>query len=182
MQRSEKAPRVVGNRKSSEEAVLNKLVAGYEALTRARETAMVISQDFPELKLEQWSLIRECTPPTWREDIMNRSDPADMKTCAEHLEKAFSQFFVPSPDHLDRHDIIVCHGNVIRYFVTKVLGVDTMSWLGMSIGNCSLTVVSIRSDGAMKLLSFNDMGHIPANLQTVTGWENEAKQLTIPVK
>jgi len=41
-------------------------------MTRARQTAMIINQDFPKLELQQSRLLRECTPPTWREDIMVR--------------------------------------------------------------------------------------------------------------
>jgi serine/threonine-protein phosphatase PGAM5 len=110
------------------------------SMTRARETAMVINEDFPELKLQQSTLIRECTPPTWRKDIMADETESDLNLCVENLEKAFEEFFIPSPDSKDRSDLLVCHGNVIRYFVTKVLNADTMSWLQMSIGNCSLTI------------------------------------------
>jgi serine/threonine-protein phosphatase PGAM5 len=151
------------------------------SMTRARETAMVINEDFPELKLQQSTLIRECTPPTWRKDIMADETESDLNLCVENLEKAFEEFFIPSPDSKDRSDLLVCHGNVIRYFVTKVLNVDTMSWLQMSIGNCSLTIVKIKADGSMKLVSFNDLGHIPSNMQTLTGEENKLKLLTLPV-
>ena len=136
-------------------------------MTRARETALVIGEEFPDLELQTSTLIRECTPTTWRQDIMAEEDPADVEACEQNLEKAYSVYFKPSPE-ADRHDLIVCHGNVIRYFVTKVLGVDTESWLRMSIGNCSLTVVVIKADGSMKLLSYGDVGHIPPNLQTRT--------------
>jgi hypothetical protein len=34
----------------------------------------------------------------------------------------------------------------------------------------------------MKLISYNDLGHIPLNMQTLTGGENESKSLTLPVK
>ncbi|MCG6950444.1 MAG: histidine phosphatase family protein [Acidobacteria bacterium] len=139
-------------------------------MTRARETALVIGQEFPDLELQSSRLIRECTPPTWRQDIMEHEEKADLEACTQQLEEAFPIYFAPSPD-ADRHDIVVCHGNVIRYFVTKVLGVDTESWLRMSIGNCSLTVVKIRADGAMKLLSFGDVGHLPPNLSTRTAPE-----------
>ena len=36
----------------------------------------------------------------------------------------------PSPDTEDRHDVLVAHGNVIRYFVTRALGVDTLARVG----------------------------------------------------
>jgi len=32
----------------------------------------------------------------------------------------------------------------------------------------------------MKLVSFNDMGHIPPNLRTVIGFENKSKELILP--
>jgi serine/threonine-protein phosphatase PGAM5 len=136
-------------------------------MTRARQTALVIGEEFPDLELQTSRLIRECTPPTWREDVMADETEADLQACTEQLEEAFPRYFEPSPD-ADRHDIVVCHGNVIRYFVTKVLDVDSMAWLGMSIGNCSLTVVTVNADGSMKLLSYGDVGHLPPNLTTRT--------------
>ena len=148
-------------------------------MTRARQTAMIINQEFSELELQQYRLIRECTPPTWRIDIMKREDPQELKNCMDSLEIAFKKFFIPSPDNEDRNDVIVCHGNVIRYFVTKVLNVNTLSWLQMSIGNCSLTIVRIKPDGTMKLDSFSDSGHIPLNMQTYTGGNNDIKKLKI---
>ncbi len=137
-------------------------------MTRARQTALVIGESFPGLELEQSTLLRECTPPTWRKDAVSDVDPVEMTECVDQLEKAYTEFFVPSPD-FERHDIVVCHGNVIRYFVTKALGVDTMAWLGMSIGNCSVTVIRVDPNGRMKLLMFGDVGHIPPNLQTGLG-------------
>jgi serine/threonine-protein phosphatase PGAM5 len=136
-------------------------------MTRARQTALVIGEEFPDLELQTSRLIRECTPPTWREDIMAEETAEDLRACTENLEEAFPLYFAPSPD-ADRHDIVVCHANVIRYFVTKVLNVDSMAWLGMSLGNCSLTVVVIKPDGSMKLLSYGDVGHLPPNLTTRT--------------
>jgi len=149
-------------------------------MTRARQTAMIINNEFPELTLKQDSLIAECTPPTWRKDVMAEADSLELVNCTENLERSFKKYFIPSPDENDRNDIIVCHGNVIRYFVTKVLNVDTMSWLQMSITNCSLTIIRIKPDGTMRLDAFSDYGHIPENMRTFTGGENELKELIIP--
>jgi len=149
-------------------------------MTRARETAMVINEDFPKLALIQDSLICECTPPSWRKDVVAGETESDLNKCVENLEKAFVEFFVPSPDSIDRNDIIVCHGNVIRYFVTKALKADPMSWLQMSITNCSLTIICVMPDGTMKLDTFSDYGHIPENMRTFTGGENETKELVVP--
>ncbi len=151
-------------------------------MTRARQTAMIINEDFPGLELKQSKQIRECTPPTWRDDIMADESETDLNVCVENLEKSFKEYFIPSQDEKDRHDLIVCHGNVIRYFVTKVLNVDTMAWLQMTIGNCSLTIIKIKPDGSTKLVSFNDLGHIPTNMQTLTGGENKSKSLKLPTE
>lgn len=139
-------------------------------MTRARETAQVLLEDLPGLEHRQSRLLRECTPPTRRQDIMAEETPEDLAACVEQLEAAWKEFMVPSPSG-DRHDLLVIHGNVTRYFVTKALGVDTEAWLEMSIGNCSLTEIHIAPDGSMKVLSFGDVGHIPPGLQTRTAPE-----------
>jgi serine/threonine-protein phosphatase PGAM5 len=146
-------------------------------LTRARETALVIRHELDGLEVIESRQLSECIPPTWREDVVADHDRAELVACQEQLEAAFAEFFVPS-EREARHEVVVCHGNVIRYFVTRVLGVDPLSWLGMSIGNCSLTVVRVNPDGTMKLLSFGDVGHLPPNLQT--GLESEDRILVVP--
>jgi serine/threonine-protein phosphatase PGAM5 len=151
-------------------------------MTRARQTAAIISSEFPGLELRQSPLIHECTPPTWRKDVMAAASAADKDGCVERIERFFREAFVPSPDANDRNDIVVCHGNVIRYLVTKVLRVDTLAWLQMSISNCSLTVVRIRGDGSMRLDAFGDYGHIPETMRTFTGGDDEPKALAVPAE
>jgi serine/threonine-protein phosphatase PGAM5 len=146
-------------------------------MARARQTAQVIGREFPGLELKQDPAICECTPPTWRQDVMAGESAEEMARCVKSIERFFTERFVPSPDALDRHDIVVCHGNVIRYLVAKVLRVDTLSWLQMSISNCSLTVVRVNPDGTMKLDAFADYGHIPENMRTFTGGDDPAKEL-----
>jgi len=169
--------RLVSNRLKSMKINFNSLISS--TMTRARQTAIVINGDFPELELQKEALIRECTPPTWRKDVMSGVDTSHREGCVKNLEQAFQKYFISSPDNKDRNDIIVCHGNVIRYFVTKVLKVDTMAWLQMSISNCSLTIFRILPDGTVKLDAFSDYGHIPENMRTFTGGNNESKKLLL---
>ncbi|MBZ0114733.1 MAG: histidine phosphatase family protein [Thermoanaerobaculia bacterium] len=146
-------------------------------MTRALETAKVIGDDLgmePEVSRN----LRECTPPTWREDIMKEEKPEDLAACEKQLDEAFAQFFQPAKG-AERHEIVSAHGNVIRSFLVRALGVDKESWLGMSIGNCSLTVIQVKPDGAMKVLAFSDVGHIPPNLQTRTS-PGEPRDLKVP--
>ena len=172
--------KLLGARLKSMQVSFTSLISS--TMTRARQTAIILNQEFPELNLVQDSIISECTPPAWQSDIKLTLDTIKANACVDNIEDAFKKYFIPSPDENDRNDIIVCHGNVIRYFVTKVLKVDPLSWLQMSITNCSLTIVRITPNGSMKLDAFSDYGHIPENLRTFTGGKNEEKELVVPVK
>lgn len=146
-------------------------------LTRARQTAAVMAPDFPGLEIAISPLLSECTPPTRRQDIMERTPPEELEACTAQLEEAFATFFVPAPDR-ERHDLLVCHGNVIRYFVTRALDVDPIAWLGMGVANCSITVIRVRPDGTCAVLAVGDKGHIPPNLQS--GLTRSVPELTVP--
>ena len=139
------------------------------SMNRARQTAELVATHFPDLDLKLFDDIRECTPATRRRDIMDRLAPGEAAACEAELDKAWARIFRPADAGQDEHDIVVCHGNVIRWFVTRVLAVDAQAWLQMSIANCSLTVVQVRADGSCKLISFADSGHLPWSMTTYPG-------------
>lgn len=145
--------------------------------TRARETAYVIHESFPSLSVEATPLLSECTPHTRRVDVMQGLEAGEAESCEAQLERAFATFFQPARG-AERHDILVCHGNVIRYLVMRALDVAPDAWLGMSVANCSLTVVRIGTDGAIKVLAVGDIGHVPPNLQT--GLDQHDRRLVVP--
>lgn len=137
-------------------------------LTRARETAAIIARSLPGLTPHLASELAECTPTTWRQDIAATLEAGEAEECLAQLEHAFARFFVPSPAG-DRHELLVCHGNVIRWLWCRSLGTEPAAWLGMAIANCSLTVIQIKPDGACKLYVFGDAAHLPIELQTFPG-------------
>jgi serine/threonine-protein phosphatase PGAM5 len=136
-------------------------------MTRARETAEIIGAAL-QLAPQPSTDLRECTPPTRRADIMAKLRPGEGDSCTAQIERAFAHYFTPSPD-ADTSEILVCHGNVIRYFVARALGLDPALWLRMTIANCSLTMIRVRADGTMQLVAFGDMGHLPPRVQTFPG-------------
>jgi len=138
-------------------------------MTRARETAEIIAPRFPELEIDLRDDIRECTPTTRRRDIMERQLPGDPEACEATLAAAWERLAVPATGDADEHEVVVCHGNVIRWFVCQALQVDPQAWLGMSIANCSLTIIQIRRDGSAKVICFADSGHIPYGMTTYPG-------------
>ena len=105
---------------------------------RARDTAATIAADFPGRRFEVDDDLAECTPPTRRAKVMEREKPADLAACKARLDRVFARYFQPAAGAA-KTDLLVCHGNVIRYLVTRALGVDTLAWLEMSVGNASIT-------------------------------------------
>jgi serine/threonine-protein phosphatase PGAM5 len=136
--------------------------------TRARETAAIISEALPGLTPRLAPDLAECTPTTRRRDIMADLAPGEAEACDARLERAFARFFVPSLAG-DRHELLVCHGNVIRWLWCRALGVEPAAWLGMAIANCSITVIQVKPDGTCKLYVFDDAAHLPVELQTYPG-------------
>jgi serine/threonine-protein phosphatase PGAM5 len=138
-------------------------------MNRARDTAGVIAQDFPGRHFDVLDDLAECTPPSRRD---TGDTQADMAACQAQLDRVFATWFKASADG-DRTDLFVCHGNVIRYLVTRALGVDTKAWLQMSIGHASVTKIRIGPDGSMQVIALGDVGHLPPNMLSGTSADPE---------
>lgn len=134
-------------------------------LTRAQETAKIIAAELPGVALETVPELAECTPPTRRKEAIAKEKPEDLAACAAKLDALFARLFVPAHGD-ERREILVCHGNVIRYLITRALGVDSEAWLEMSVAHASLTQIRVEPDGRFRVISIGDAGHIPPNLQT----------------
>ena len=52
------------------------------------------------------------------------------------LAAAWAKYMRATPE-ADTHDVLVCHGNVIRWFVSRALGPDTWRWSQMEIANAA---------------------------------------------
>lgn len=130
-------------------------------MTRARETAAIIGDSLPGREPRAAQDLSECTPPTEREDITQDHD-----LCRQRLDRAYAALFRPS-SRRDSTEVVVCHGNVIRYFVCKALGIEPSHWLRLAIQNCSISVLRVRADRIVQLVSFDDYGHLPPELVTV---------------
>lgn len=137
-------------------------------MQRARDTAASIGAAYPAQTFAVVDDLAECTPPTRRKEITAAETPELMAACKARLDRAFTRFF-ETPAAAGRTEVIVAHGNVIRYIVTRALGVDTQAWLEMSIGHASVTRIRIEADGRYKVIAVGDVGHMPSNLRTGAG-------------
>ena len=136
-------------------------------LTRARETADEIGAVLG-MRAGRDTLLEECTPRSTRSLPAGDPDSADAVACEARLATAWEKYFRPSPD-ADEHDLLVCHGNVIRWFVCRALGNDARRWILMDLANASLTIVAVRPDGTARLVMYSDVGHLPVSKQTWLG-------------
>jgi len=147
-------------------------------MQRARDTAAIIGQSFPESKFTVVDDLAECTPPTYDKKIMAGEKTVDMANCTAAINRVFAKYFTPSKEG-PRNEIFVCHGNVIRSLVVRALGVDPDSWLSMSVGHASITKIQIGADGRFKVIAVGDVGHLPPNLQTGASGDAD-RSLVIP--
>ena len=68
--------------------------------------------------------------------------------------------------------VIVCHGNVIRYFICRGLQLPPTAWLSMTLPHCSVSQLHIRAGGTTGTRGIGETGFLPPNLVTVS---NEPK-------
>lgn len=86
------------------------------------------------------------------------------------IEAAFRKYFhraEPEQDK-DSYEIIVCHSNVIRYFVCRALQLPPEAWLRISLKHASVTAISIRPNGKVSVRGMGEAGHLPPDKLTTT--------------
>jgi len=157
--------RLIGTRLRSMPIAFDSLTAS--PMTRAQQTAAIIHEQIADVPATSSPLISECTPPA-RSD--SRDTAQSKKACKDKLDAAFAKFFAPAAGG-NRNDVLVCHGNVIRYLTARALGVDAQSWIAMSVAHTSLTIVQVLGNGAYRVIAVGDTGHVPPTLQS---WGDDA--------
>ncbi|MEE8337723.1 MAG: histidine phosphatase family protein [Dehalococcoidia bacterium] len=142
-------------------------------LVRAEETAEAISLRHPGVPVRRAHLLRECVPPVpdaMQREFERRSDgwPDEESTgaCAGRLDRAYARYFTRTRGP-SREEVLVAHGNAIRYLVARAIGADARVWLTMDTHNCGVTEVRIDRERGPVLVSFNETGHLPAELRTL---------------
>lgn len=146
----------------------------YSTLRRAEQSAEILAESFPGVPMSGSELLRECVPsvpprleaifqlnqrPRHRTDLLNQ--------CLSRFELAFQHFCTPPPEpDMELHDLLVCHGNISRYFVTRALRVSLDAWVNMVMHNGGITRLRVDYDGTATLISHNDIGHLPRDLRS----------------
>ena len=95
------------------------------------------------------------------------------------IEAAFQKYFHradydDNQKYSEEHhevEIIVCHANVIRYFLCRALQLPPEAWLRYCPFNCSLTYFTIRPTGTVSCRMVGDIGHLPYEASTFSSHE-----------
>lgn len=132
-------------------------------MTRATETAEIIHTHLPDIPMTACDYIREGSPIVPEPPTNNwRPQPKQFFQDGARIETAFRKYFhrADPSQKQDSYDVLVCHGNVIRYFVCRALQFPAEGWLRFSLYNCSLTWVAIKPTGRVIVYTVGDTGHL----------------------
>lgn len=137
-------------------------------LHRAWQTARILRDEIaPELEIRRTPLLNERMFPGYLDE--EQRDEEEEAEAREMLDKIEDRFFRPS--RCERHDVLVCHGGVIRALLTRVMGAPLENWAEPSIACCGITQLVSVDDGTTELISYNERGHLPYRLRAIGGPE-----------
>jgi serine/threonine-protein phosphatase PGAM5 len=130
-------------------------------LPRARETADIIASAHDDAKVRVTGVLREGMYSKVKGyDLPPEERAADRA----RADVAFGRFFRTS--RTDRNEIIVCHGNLIRYLVCRAMNVPPLRWTRMNSNHCAITRILVRGTGAIRIVAYNETAHLPRTLVT----------------
>lgn len=112
--------------------------------------------------------LNECTPTTLYAPYMANHPAGEIAECDSARQVQWARYFVPTPER-DTYDVLVCHGNVIRWTLMRAVTADPRNWHLLDVGNGSLTIFAIRPDGTVRTVMYSDVGHLPVEKQTWSG-------------
>jgi len=139
-------------------------------MTLAVQTAKIISEALPDVPLlAEDGLLNEGAPIA--PEPLNRWKPQHyFAVDGARIEAAFRKYFhrADVEQEKDSYEVIVCHANVIRYFVCRALQLPPEAWLRISLMNASTTWLVIRPNGDVHCRGLGEAGHMPPEMRTTT--------------
>jgi serine/threonine-protein phosphatase PGAM5 len=128
-------------------------------MMRAIETADIVAEEL-RLSFARSKLLVEGMPTRV---ATIPSTPKQVRDDRARMKKAFDKFFQPSKK--DRTELFVCHGNLIRFIMTRALNVPPSVWARFVSHHCGITRILVREHG-LRVVSYNETMHLPVGLVT----------------
>jgi len=157
--------RLIGERLAGLPVKFDRLISS--ELLRAAQTADDMGHVMGMAPIRD-ALLNECAPTSTDPYRLAHENPRKAVACDSARAWAWRRYFVPTPDH-DTYDLLVCHAHVIRWTLAKALGADVRSWPHNDAANAALSIFAVFADSSVRLVTYNDTGHIPVRLQTWSG-------------
>jgi len=133
-------------------------------MTRALETAQIICDVLPAGFRQATDSVLEEGAPYPPEPPVQHWTPKHHKLYTEgsRIEAAFRKYIhrASVKQKADSYELVVCHANVIRYFICRALQFPPEGWLRIALGNCSITWIVIRPNGNVAVRCVGDVGHL----------------------
>lgn len=132
-------------------------------MIRAMQTADAIIARLPGIPVEcepDLAEGRPCIPQPSRS--AKRWSAEHVASDGVRIERAFQRLVRRASESADKDEcyVVVCHANVIRYFVCRALQLPPEAWLRMSLPHCSLTTLCVYPIGRVSMQGFGDAGHL----------------------
>lgn len=147
-------------------------VIHHSTLVRARQTAEVIAAEFPGVPLRPSDLLRECIPglpevvPEAFRQFFATAPRSAIADGARQAAEALATFFREDPGSVDRHEVVVTHGNLISHLAAQAIGAPPGNWVRTDIHHCGITEVCMGTRRGLTLVRHNDTGHLTRELRT----------------
>jgi len=158
-----------GNRLREIGVSYSRLVAS--TMKRAQESADIIIKCIGDLPMGSDRLLEEGAPIVPEPPLPNwKPNQKQYQTDGERIETAFRKYFRKADisQSNDVNEIIVCHANVIRYFVCRALEVQPEAWLRLWLNHGSITWLTIKASGRVVLNAMGASGYMPPSKLTAT--------------
>jgi len=144
-------------------------------MPRAKQTAENILTEMGDLVQEntihRTEMIEEGAPPTapvpkrkyYESDDYKRYLHADGSRIEAGFRKYIHRGYASEQDE-NQVAIIVCHANVIRYFLMRLMQVDGEAWLRFGLNHGSVTHVRIFGNGDVRVYTMGDNAFMDRSL------------------
>ncbi|MEU6718848.1 histidine phosphatase family protein [Nonomuraea sp. NPDC046802] len=147
-------------------------------LPRAAQTAHLIAERLPGVPLRVCDVAGDYVPNVPDEGVLppDLARFLDRFPTEEHrpdLARQALDLFT-GPVEGTRHELVVTHNFLIGWLVRAALDAPEWRWLGLNQANAALTVIRYTQGRPPSLLVYNDMAHLPAELQW-TGFPPELR-------
>ena len=135
-------------------------------MVRAEQTAKFVHAAHEHLPLQRVRSLRECLPS------VPHGVPKDFRRLKTQIQQArdqaltaYKRFFRRTVGE-DKHEFLVCHGNIIRYLIGRAIRADQKVWGLLYINHASVSVVRVDKTGRCSLLKYNDVSYLPRKLRS----------------